>query len=206
MKKCFFCKSDIPKGEKNCPNCGRKSISRNWLILIIVVAVIILVGIFSDTDGDSSDKSDFKSQSKSKSTITEKKKTVKTYTLNEPVTINESSGSYTLTITGITETADRNQFSDVVANRVIIISYSYENTSYENGLYISSVNFKVYDKDNNLLQTYPVLLKYPQEISVGRKTDATMAYALNNDQNYVELEYYDNVFNSKYDSKFKIEW
>ena len=88
----------------------------------------------------------------------------------------------------------------------IIISYSYENTSYENGLYISSVNFKVYDKDNNLLQTYPVLLKYPQEISVGRKTDATMAYALNNDQNYVELEYYDNVFNSKYDSKFKIEW
>ena len=33
-----------------------------------------------------------------------------------------------------------------------------------------------------------------------------MAYALNNDQNYVELEYYDNVFNSKYDSKFKIEW
>ena len=55
MKKCFFCKSDIPKGEKNCPNCGRKSISRNWLILIIVVAVIILVGIFSDTDGDSSD-------------------------------------------------------------------------------------------------------------------------------------------------------
>ena len=169
MKKCFFCKSDIPKGEKNCPNCGRKSISRNWLILIIVVAVIILVGIFSDT-------------------------------------INKSSGSYTLTITGITETADRNQFSDVVANRVIIISYSYENTSYENGLYISSVNFKVYDKDNNLLQTYPVLLKYPQEISVGRKTDATMAYALNNDQNYVELEYYDNVFNSKYDSKFNIEW
>ena len=139
-------------------------------------------------------------------TITEKKKTVKTYTLNGPVTINKSSGSYTLTITGITETADRNQFSDVVANRVIIISYSYENTSYENGLYISSVNFKVYDKDNNLLQTYPVLLKYPQEISVGRKTDATMAYALNNDQNYVELEYYDNVFNSKYDSKFKIEW
>lgn len=63
MKKCFFCKSDIPKGEKNCPNCGRKSISRNWLILIIVVAVIILVGIFSDTDRDSSDKSDFKSQS-----------------------------------------------------------------------------------------------------------------------------------------------
>ena len=69
-------------------------------------------------------------------TITEKKKTVKTYTLNEPVTINKSSGSYTLTITEITETADRN--------------------------------------------------------------------ALNNDQNYVELEYYDNVFNSKYDSKFKI--
>ena len=155
-------------------------------------------------------------------TITEKKKTVKTYTLNEPVTINKSSGSYTLTITEITETADRNQFSDVVANRVIIegyiytsiiilyytlinkYNYSYENTSYENGLYISSVNFKVYDKDNNLLQTYPVLLKYPQEISVGRKTDATMAYALNNDQNYVELEYYDNVFNSKYDSKFKI--
>lgn len=64
-------------------------------------------------------------------TITEKKKTVKTYTLNEPVTINKSSGSYTLTITEITETADRNQFSDVVANRVIIISYSYENTSYK---------------------------------------------------------------------------
>ena len=33
--------------KKNCPNCGRKSISRNWLILIIVVAVMVALAVLS---------------------------------------------------------------------------------------------------------------------------------------------------------------
>lgn len=135
-----------------------------------------------------------------------KENTKKSYGLNEDVYITNSSGEYRIKITDITETNDRNQYSDKVANRVIIISYEYENISLEDDLLVDDWDFKVYDKDNNVMETYPVDTKYGSSVGQGRKASATMAYALNNDSNYVEIEYYDNVWNSKSDCVFKLEW
>ena len=73
-------------------------------------------------------------------------------------------------------------------------------------MYISELEFKLYDKENNQLETYPVSTKYPSTISKGRKTTASVAYALNSDSNYIELEYYDNMFNSKANCKVVFEW
>ena len=202
MKKCLFCKAEVPKKEKKCPNCGRKYVSRNWLIAIIVIAAILVIGIAGGNEENTKNKT----TSSNTSTEENDSEKEKVYGLNEPITIENSTGAYTITLTGVEETADRNQFSDIEANRVIIISYTYENISSEDTVFISSNNFKVYDKDNNALESYPASIKYGESISTGRKTDASMAYALNNDQNYIELEYYDNMFNSKYDCIFKVEW
>lgn len=194
MKKCLFCGTEVPKSTKKCPNCGKKCISKKWLIVIVIFAVILLISIFGSGESTSGG---------NKTTTTTTKKT---YGLNEVATIRTSDGNYRLKITKVKETSERNQFSDIEANRVITIYYEYENVSYEDSLAIYYTNFKVYDKANTLLETYPVLTKTGDSISIGRKATAVDAYALNNEDNYIEIEYYDNMFFGTYDCIFEIEW
>ena len=162
---------------------------------ISFVMLFILVGCDSNAET---------SNSPSGSTNTESNK--KVYGINEDVFVKNDSGEYRLKITGIKETNERNEFSDKVANRVVVISYEYENISMDDDLSIDDWNFKVYDKDNNALETYPVDVDYSSSVGIGRKSSGSMAYALNNTNNYVELEYYDNMWNSKSDCVFKVEW
>jgi len=133
--------------------------------------------------------------------------TKKTYGLNEDIYITNSDGEYRLKINGIKETNDRNEYSDVTADRVVIISYEYENISLSDDLYISDYNFKVYDANNNSLDDYPISdIDYPDTVGIGRKSSGEMAFALNSASNYLELEYYDNMWNSNSDCIVKIEW
>ena len=44
--------------------------------------------------------------------------------LNKEYTVKTSNGDYKIKITGVTETDDRNQFSNIKADRVIVISYT----------------------------------------------------------------------------------
>lgn len=183
----------------------KRCFSRKWLILLVALAIILIVGIF----GDSEENNYQEDRSNSNNTVVENKgskKEPKKYGLNEPVIITTSAGSYRLTFTGVTETSERNRYSDTQANRVILISYEYENIDSEENVYIFDSHFKIYDNENNSLETYPVSDKAGESVSIGRKTNATMAYALNNNANHIEIEHYSNMFNSKYDCIFEIEW
>ncbi len=131
---------------------------------------------------------------------------IKKYGINEPLVVKTSEGSFKLTITGIEETTERNMFADEKPAKVIIISYDYENIDYDGTTYISEMDFKVFDKDSNSLETYPASVKYGESLSPGRKTSASMAYALNSSENYVELEFYDNIFSSKAEALFVLGW
>ena len=131
---------------------------------------------------------------------------IATYKMNEDIYITTSSGKYRVKFTGIKETKDRNQFSDTKADRVVIIEYEYENMTKDQDLYVSSLDFKAYDKQNNALETYPASVKYPSNVGKGRKATASVAYALNSTDNYIELEYYDNMFNDNADCKVIFEW
>ncbi len=133
--------------------------------------------------------------------ISEEKK----FKVGEEIFIKNDSGEYKFTITGVEETDYRNEFSDKSPNRVIIISYNYENISSADDLYISDMNFKAYDGDNNSMDTYPADVEYPDSVSAGRKSKGQMAYGLDSDKNYVELEYYDNMFLNS-DCKIVLEW
>lgn len=165
----------------------KKIVNFLFLILVGISFLVFAVGSGNDVTTNSNGKTD-------------------NYKLNDDITVKSSSGEYRVKFTNIYETSERNQFSDKQANRVVIIEYEYENISKENDLYVSDLEFKLYDKDNNLLETYPANTKYASNVSKGRKTTASVAYALNNDNNYIELEFYDNMFNSKPDFKVIFEW
>lgn len=127
------------------------------------------------------------------------------FKIGDEIFIKKDSGEYKLVITKAEETAERNPFDKTNPERVIIISYDYENISYSSDLYISNMNFKAYDKDNNSMDTYPASVNYPNAISAGRKASGQMAYGLNSAANYAELEFYDNMFMSS-DCKIILEW
>lgn len=166
------------------------------IFILLVFCLVVITGCESNVETSSQSSSDI-------STNTVEKKT---YGVNEDVYVKNDSGEYRLKITGVTETDYRNQFSDTVADRVIIISYEYENISVEDDLYVSDYDFKVYDADNNKLESYPADTIYGGYVGIGRKASASMAFALNNSANYVELEFYDNMWNSSSDCIFKLEW
>lgn len=127
--------------------------------------------------------------------------------LNKEYTVKTSNGEYKIKITGVTETDDRNQFSNIKADRVIVISYTYENVSYdENGLYLFDGNFKIYDKKGNQLEKYPVATLSGETIQSGTVAYATMAYALNNESNYLKVEFYSDMYSDTFDKEFMISW
>lgn len=128
------------------------------------------------------------------------------YKIGDVIKVSTSNGSYSLTITGVTETDERNEFSDTKADRIIIVDYAYENIDVDDELYIFESNFKAYDADNNSLETYPADIKSADSISAGRKTTGQMAFALNNSTNKIELEYFDNMFNDSKDCLIVLEW
>lgn len=128
------------------------------------------------------------------------------YKIGDVIKVSTPNGSYNLSITGISETTDRNQFSDTQADRVIIVDYNYENIDVPEELYIFDSNFKAYDADNNSLETYPADIKAADSIGAGRKTTGQMAFALNNETNKVELEYFDNMFADSKDCLIILEW
>lgn len=169
---------------------------------ILIIAVIFIYTLFAAASGESAQTSTEKSE---QTTVAAEEKV--TYGLNEDVYAKTSSGEVRIKITGVQETSSRNEFSDIKADRVILILYEYENISYSEDVMISDLNFKVYDKDNNSLESYPATeQKYGDAVGTGRKSSAVVAYALNNENNYVELEYYANIFNSSSDCTFVLEW
>lgn len=138
------------------------------------------------------------------------------YHIGDEILVDTKNGSYSLCITGVHETDSRNQFWDKQADRVVIIDYNYENIShavesdffdyYSNELLISEMDFKMYDADGNLMDTYPADMENsPRAVSPGHKASATMAYALNNDKNYIEAEYHDKT-SSDSDFTIELEW
>lgn len=179
---------------------------KKFLSLIMAVVVIcsfVFMALGSGTDAEtSSNGKDTDTSSKSAETAD-----IATYSVGESVSLKTSTGEYTVKIASVKETTYRNQFSEVKADRVILIEYEYENISYTNDLSVSEMNMKVYDKDSNLLESYPAKeVKYGAAVGTGRKSKGVAAYALNNENNYVEIDFYDNLFNAKADCRFKVEW
>lgn len=115
------------------------------------------------------------------------------YSVGQKVTVNSCEGQYSFTIDGIKDGARRNEFADTQPKRVILINYSYENISCEQGLAVYDFDFHVYDASGKLLETYPSsdASEPSSDISAGKHNSASVAYGLDDDSNQITLELYD---------------
>lgn len=167
-------------------------------LFLLALCGVFFFAIALGSSADSSTSSDSGGTSSSKNEL-------KTYALNEDIFVSNSTGKYRIKFTGIKETKERNQFEEP-ADRVVVLSWEYENLSIEDDLLVSDLNFKLYDNDNNILDTYAISTKFGDSVGKGRKASASEAYALNNASNHIELEFYDNMFNSSPTCKVNLEW
>ena len=114
--------------------------------------------------------------------------------LGDTIYITTSSGDYELTFTNAYYTDERNEYSTTMADKVIMLEYEYKNISYEDeymdGLFVcEGVDYKVYDGDGYLLETYPVTLTFYQDsVSKNRSSKGSEAFAVIGDQTHYEIE------------------
>lgn len=122
----------------------------------------------------------------------------KVYGLNETWTVD---GLWSLTFTSVTQTEERNQYSDKTPAQVIYLNYDYENIGYQNDLqdlFIGSTSFQIIDSAGEIAETYPLTsTTYPQQIPVGAKcVGAQECIALNKASDNIKIivSLYDNNY------------
>lgn len=100
--------------------------------------------------------------------------TTNTFNLGQTWTV---PGQWNLTINSVTETFNRNPYSDLHPGAVYIIDYTYENLGYTNdymnGLYLNPELGRIVDSNGVMGYSYPgEITYYPQEVPIGAKCNA----------------------------------
>ena len=132
-------------------------------------------------------------------------KEIGTMIVNEPFNVTTEDGEYTVTIEGIRETAERNEFSKKEVQKVVILDYAYQNISFgqnsSRDLYIDEYSFQVLDDEGNVLDTYPIYdeNRTVKSTPIGGKCKASATFGVTTDSKNLNItlmdEYKDKIAN-----------
>ncbi len=128
--------------------------------------------------------------------------------LEDEITLKSQEGNYSVKITAVFD-AEPNSTDEAApkAERVAVVVYEYKNADITDGLSIGNTHFKAYDKRGKELKQYPQNgLFEPSEIGESGVFTASVAFALNNDNNYLKIEYYNDTASKKPDATFEQTW
>ena len=128
--------------------------------------------------------------------------------VSDEATLQAQEGSYTIKITRVLEVAPNPKKVDAPeAESVAIVVYEYTNDDIAHGLVIGNTHFKAFDSKGKELEQYPQKdLFEPSEVGASGTFTASVAFALNNDDDYLKIEYFKDVSAKKPDVVFEQEW
>ena len=169
-----------------------KKKSKAMSIIGIILAIVSLILLFS---GNSTTTTSSNSSGND----------IKKCKLGDTINISTSSDEYTLKVTSIKETKERNEYADEKPAQVFLIDYTYVCNKTNNGLYLSDMYFKIIDEQGEIGYTYPIDTKSPQSITAGTTCKAQMAFGVNNKSKSIKLQFYDNMFNGNPTAIYEIE-
>ena len=171
--------------------------NRKFIIICVsIIAVILLVvALVSGSKQPQEDKNN-------ESEIAEQT------SLEDEITLKSQEGNYSVKITAVFEAEPNSADEDAPkAERVAVVVYEYKNADITDGLSIGNTHFKAYDKRGKELNQYPQNgLFEPSEIGESGVFTASVAFALNNDNNYLKIEYYNDTASKKPDATFEQTW
>lgn len=124
------------------------------------------------------------------------------------VSLKSQEGNYSLNVTAVYDTKpDTDSLEAPEAQRVVVVVYEYTNADILHGLSITESHFKAYDYASKELELYPQKgLFEPSEVGQSGTFTASVAFALNNSQNYVKIEFYNDISSGKADAVFEETW
>lgn len=128
--------------------------------------------------------------------------------VSDEATLQAQEGNYTLKITKVLEAEPNPKEADAPkAESVAIVVYEYTNDDIAHGLVIGNTHFKAFDSKGKELQQYPQKdLFEPSDVGASGTFTASVAFALNNDDDYLKIEYYKDISAKKPDVVFEQEW
>ena len=128
--------------------------------------------------------------------------------VSDEATLQAQEGNYTLKITKVLEVEPNPKEREAPeAESVAIVVYEYTNDDIAHGLVIGNNHFKAYDSKGKELEQYPQKdLFEPGDVGASGTFTASVAFALNNDDNYLKIEYYKDISAKKPDVVFEQSW
>lgn len=128
--------------------------------------------------------------------------------VSDEATLQAQEGNYTLKITKVLEVEPNPKDEDAPeAKSVAIVVYEYTNDDIAHGLVIGNTHFKAYDSKGKELQQYPQKdLFEPSDVGTSGTFTASVAFALNNDDDYLKIKYYKDISAKNPDVVFEQEW
>ncbi len=130
-------------------------------------------------------------------------------TLTEPTaTIISQEGSYSIKITAVFDAEpDTDSGNAPKADRVAVVVYEFTNDDISHGISIGDTHFKAYDKNGKSLEVFPQKgLFEPGEVGAEGTFTASVAFALNNPENYIKIEFYNDPASEKCDAVYEQVW
>lgn len=133
---------------------------------------------------------------------------VSTITKNGEIAVSLPEGSYSVSVTAVFDVApDTDAAEPPTAERVAVVVYEYTNDGVENGVSIGNTHFKAYDKNGKELEQFPQKgLFEAGEAGDSDTYTASVAFALNNSENFLKIEYYNDTTSEKPDAVFEKIW
>ena len=129
-------------------------------------------------------------------------------TAEPTATIISQEGSYSIKITAVFDTEpDTDAKYAPEAERVAVVVYEYTNDDISHGLSIGDTHFRAYDKHGSSLEVFPQKnLFEPDEVGAEGTYTASVAFALNDPENYIKIEFYNDPAAEKCDAVYEREW
>lgn len=128
--------------------------------------------------------------------------------VSDEATLQAQEGNYKLKITKVLEVEPNpKEENPPEAKTVAIVVYEYTNDDIAHGLVIGNTHFKAYDSKGKELMQYPQNgLFEASEVGTSGTFTASVAFALNSDNDYLKIEYYKDISAKKPDAVFEQEW
>ncbi len=207
-KKCKYCKTEIPKDAKVCPNCRKKQSGiGKWIIIVIVI--IVIIGAVAG-GGDDKDKNPQKVEDNKETTQVDTKETDSNEAESETEQTEEKSNifevgdvvetnNFRITYVSAGEYKSDNEFLQPKDGYVYWqFEFKFENISDTDQVVSSLMDWECYADNAKVDQTYTIGDNNGLDatLSAGRETQGTIYYEVPADAQNVELEYDINYWQS----------
>lgn len=206
-KQCKYCKTEIPKDAKVCPNCRKKQSGIGKWIIIAIVVIIIIAALAGG--GDDKDKNPQKVEDNKETTQVETKETDSNNTAAETQQAEEKSNifqvgdvvetnNFRITYVSAGEYTSDNEFLQPKDGYVYWqFEFKFENISDTDQTVSSLIDWECYADNSKVDQTYIGDDNgLDATLSAGRETQGTIYFEVPADAQNVELEYDINYWQS----------